>query len=301
MAIHLEVSHPGSPPHQVELPGPVAVLGRDPSCDLVLSDTKCSRRHAVVEEGPDGLVIRDAGSANGTYVNGSRLESAPLRPGDTVRIGETTLRVGGDAGETIVLAPHDLQMPGEPAAGPPPGPPPGPARGPATDPARRPSPRPRRGPPPLPRPAPPVPRQQPPTLRVLQALWVLAAPAWMIGSLLLALRAGAGLLAVVVAGSGLALGGLSVAVALGLRAGARWAWRLQVAAAAGGLLVCPFTFAAATILVYVLRPDVRTAFEGGRPRDAPVGAGPAEPTFAFSLLGTLALGLVLTVGALLAL
>jgi hypothetical protein len=297
MAIQLEVSHPGGPPHEVELAGPVAVLGRDPSCDLVLSDTKCSRRHAVLEEGPDGLVIRDAGSANGTYVNGRRQESSPLRPGDTVRIGETTLRVKGDAGETIVLAPHDLQVPGEPSAGPAAGRPPVPA----TEPARRRPPGPRRGPPPLPRPAPPTPRQQPPTLRLLQALWVLAAPSWMIGSLVLALRAGVGPLAVAAAGSGLALGGLSVAMALGLRAGAQWAWRLQVAVAAGGLLVCPFTFAAATTLVYVLRPDVRIAFEDGRPRDAPVGAGPAEPTFALSLLGTLALGLALTALALLTL
>jgi hypothetical protein len=291
MTIRLEVSHPGGPPHEADLPGPIAVLGRDPSCDLVLSDTKCSRRHAVVEEGPDGLVIRDAGSANGVYVNGGRRQSSPLRPGDTVRIGETTLRVLDDIGETVVLAPGDLVVTaiGDPPAEP------------REEPVPRRSPPPRRRPPPLPEPALPVPPEPPLTLRLLSILWGVAAPAWMIGSLVVAVRSGVGLLALVVAVSGLVLGGSSVAMALGLRAGARWAWRLQVAAAAGGLLVCPFTFAAATILVYVLRPDVRAAFEGGPRKSGATGAGTAEPTFALSLLGTLALGLALTAGAILAL
>ena len=81
----LEVSHPEGTPHEVDLPGK-AVIGRDPSCDIVLSDSRCSRRHAVIEETADGLVIRDAGSANGIYVNGRRLERSPLSPGDTVRL-----------------------------------------------------------------------------------------------------------------------------------------------------------------------------------------------------------------------
>ena len=69
-------------------------------------------------------------------------------------------------------------------------------------------------------------------------------------------------------------------------------------AAGLGLLVCPFTFASVTILIYMLRPDVRATFEAPGGAAAP-GAGEAEPTFALSLFGMLALGLVLTAGAVL--
>ena len=68
----LEIRYPDKPPHEVELKGAVAVLGRDPSCDLVIGDERCSRRHAVLEHTPTGLQVRDAGSANGVFVNGKK-------------------------------------------------------------------------------------------------------------------------------------------------------------------------------------------------------------------------------------
>ena len=78
-------------------------------------------------------------------------------------------------------------------------------------------------------------------------------------------------------------------MALGLRARAGWARHLQIAAAGLGLFLCPFSFASVTVLLYMFRPGVRATFEG---RGS--GAGTAEPTFALSLLGMLALGLALT-------
>jgi len=50
-------------PHDVEAGGNGPVVGRDPSCDLVLNDDRCSDGHAVLEAGPQGLSIRDNGSA----------------------------------------------------------------------------------------------------------------------------------------------------------------------------------------------------------------------------------------------
>ena len=79
--------------NDVELQGTTAVVGRDPSCDLVLNDARCSRRHAVLEAGPQGLSIRDNGSANGVFVNGKKIERTALRDGDIVRLGETVLKV----------------------------------------------------------------------------------------------------------------------------------------------------------------------------------------------------------------
>jgi len=108
--VRFEVRYPTGAQHEVELSGSVAVLGRDPSSDLVLNDAKCSRRHAVLEAGPDGLAVRDAGSANGIFVNGKKVERAQLSVGDVVRLGETTLKVlAEEVPGTLVMAPEDVE------------------------------------------------------------------------------------------------------------------------------------------------------------------------------------------------
>ena len=57
-------------------------------------DSTVSSRHAVLDSRSDGLWVEDAGSTNGTFVNGARVTSARLlQPGDVVRIGHTDLRV----------------------------------------------------------------------------------------------------------------------------------------------------------------------------------------------------------------
>ena len=58
-------------------------------------DDFVSNRHATIEPRVDGLWVSDAGSTNGTFVNGSRVtEWRLLQDGDVVRIGQTDLRVG---------------------------------------------------------------------------------------------------------------------------------------------------------------------------------------------------------------
>jgi hypothetical protein len=79
-------------------------------------------------------------------------------------------------------------------------------------------------------------------------------------------------------------------MAAGLLRLAPWARHLQIATAAVGLFVCPFTLASATVLLYMARPEVKAAFEGGR---AGVPDGASEATFALSLLGMLAVGAAL--------
>lgn len=70
--------------------GPVAI-GRDPACDVALDDAQVSRRHARIERRGGALVLRDAGSRNGTWVGPHRVEEVVLRPGTTVRIGGARL------------------------------------------------------------------------------------------------------------------------------------------------------------------------------------------------------------------
>ena len=65
-----------------------AVIGRVPDCDISLASRSVSRRHALVEKTPDGWVVRDLGSANGTTVGGVRIQEAPLVKGTAVRFGE---------------------------------------------------------------------------------------------------------------------------------------------------------------------------------------------------------------------
>ena len=62
-------------------------------------DPELSREHARITRGPGGaLVVEDLGSTNGTYVNDQRIGApAELRPGDRIRVGETTLEVSTEA------------------------------------------------------------------------------------------------------------------------------------------------------------------------------------------------------------
>lgn len=56
-------------------------------------DQQASRRHAAFTAGSGGVQVQDLGSTNGTLVNGQRTQSAVLRPGDTVTIGNNSFRL----------------------------------------------------------------------------------------------------------------------------------------------------------------------------------------------------------------
>lgn len=71
------------------LEGFPVVLGRRDSCDIVLPDASVSRRHARIEPQKGNWVVTDLGSSNGTFVNGVRIESTALSPGDSVKLGAT--------------------------------------------------------------------------------------------------------------------------------------------------------------------------------------------------------------------
>ena len=66
---------------------PKLVIGRDPKSDIFLNDMTVSRAHAVVERNERGVRVADAGSLNGTYVNGKVAEEAFLADGDVLQIG----------------------------------------------------------------------------------------------------------------------------------------------------------------------------------------------------------------------
>lgn len=76
-------------------PGAEVVIGRDPSCQLRLADPKVSRRHARLTTIDDRVSVEDMGSANGVRLNGQRGARFPIREGDRLTVGDTTLAIHG--------------------------------------------------------------------------------------------------------------------------------------------------------------------------------------------------------------
>jgi serine/threonine-protein kinase len=67
--------------------GESVMVGRDRTCAIVLTHPAVSRRHAKITLSGSACVLEDLKSANGTYVNNTRVERAKLKPGDVVRFG----------------------------------------------------------------------------------------------------------------------------------------------------------------------------------------------------------------------
>lgn len=63
-------------------------LGRDPVCELTLSDPRVSRKHAVIRREAAEYVLEDLGSTNGTFVNDERITRKQLTAGDMIRVGD---------------------------------------------------------------------------------------------------------------------------------------------------------------------------------------------------------------------
>ena len=72
--------------------GRLTRIGRRTGSDIVLDDMTVSRRHALVLEREGAPVIADDRSLNGVFVNGRRVQEAPLHHGDEVRIGDRLMR-----------------------------------------------------------------------------------------------------------------------------------------------------------------------------------------------------------------
>ena len=83
-----------APETRFSVGGGTTVLGRSSSSDIVLkSDDYASGRHASITRHGGLLYVEDAGSTNGTFINGRKTVGAtPLRVGDALRVGSTTFR-----------------------------------------------------------------------------------------------------------------------------------------------------------------------------------------------------------------
>jgi hypothetical protein len=81
----------GDAPPRVAL-GPSTTFGRGSQCDVQILTHYVSREHARIVVTRDGATIEDLGSRNGVYVNATKVTRQRLKPGDSIKIGETQFR-----------------------------------------------------------------------------------------------------------------------------------------------------------------------------------------------------------------
>jgi hypothetical protein len=116
-----------------------SLVGRDPTCEVVVTDGSVSRRHARLERRGGNWWVVDQGSANGTYVNSLKVAETALKNTQELRFGALAFRVDitEDAEATVAspILPEETVMatpaveptpPPSPAVTPPPPPPPPP-------------------------------------------------------------------------------------------------------------------------------------------------------------------------------
>ncbi len=71
-------------------PGRLCQIGRSLANEVVVQDAEVSRHHASVEARETEFILSDAGSRNGTYLNGNRIQGpVRLKPGDRIEVGNT--------------------------------------------------------------------------------------------------------------------------------------------------------------------------------------------------------------------
>ncbi|MCZ6688385.1 MAG: HD domain-containing protein [Planctomycetota bacterium] len=72
------------------------VFGRDSTCDVQLLDHGLSRSHLLLANDGESVQASDLGSSNGTFVNGRRVQSIYLAPGDVINVGEAEMEILAD-------------------------------------------------------------------------------------------------------------------------------------------------------------------------------------------------------------
>jgi hypothetical protein len=93
----------------ITLAGVVMIAGRHQNCDARICSPRVSRRHCCFVIEPGGVTVRDLKSANGTWINGERIEDGTLRSGDEIAIAHLRYRFEpcADPGDTAPPTPRE--------------------------------------------------------------------------------------------------------------------------------------------------------------------------------------------------
>ena len=95
-------------PREIELERKAYVIGRDSSCDIIISDNRVSSRHLFLTPRREEWWIRDLGSTNGTFLNGRQVSVSRLQEGDIVKIGHTIITLGEPSSYSPTSSPTQL-------------------------------------------------------------------------------------------------------------------------------------------------------------------------------------------------
>ncbi len=71
----------------------ITTIGRHPESDIFLDDVTVSRHHCRIMITDASVTLEDSGSTNGTYLDGTRVDRAPLKPGGRILVGKFHLVV----------------------------------------------------------------------------------------------------------------------------------------------------------------------------------------------------------------
>src|SRR3954452_20380016 len=71
----------------------MVVVGRHPNCDTQLDSLRVSRHHCCMTREHDPVLVRDLGSTNGIWINGTRVQTGRLKPGDELSIAHIRYRL----------------------------------------------------------------------------------------------------------------------------------------------------------------------------------------------------------------
>ena len=85
-------------PEEFRLQQGECIVGSSREADIVIGVTTVSRRHVKLSLMPEGVLVEDLGSRNGTYYNGQRVERMVLSVGGELTVGPATIRVSLDTG-----------------------------------------------------------------------------------------------------------------------------------------------------------------------------------------------------------
>lgn len=103
-AITIDVLSGPDAPRTVRAEMPVFVIGSGEGADLRLHDSSVSRRHVRLSLSSDGIVARDDGSKNGTWLGDARLGSALLTSDTLLQVGDSRLHLRLDARPTELVS-----------------------------------------------------------------------------------------------------------------------------------------------------------------------------------------------------
>jgi DNA-binding NtrC family response regulator len=101
----VEITEGADAGRRMEAQTDTLTIGTADGNDLIVTDATVSRYHVELARRPEGILVADAGSLNGTYAGGMRIERAVVPPGTVIRIGKTAVRIG--EGGQVTLEVHD--------------------------------------------------------------------------------------------------------------------------------------------------------------------------------------------------